>query len=144
MRGLALEPCLLNDPALIASLTAAGQPVSDLAEGDSQFYTLTESGKPLAFGGLEGRNIDRLLRSVVVPETGRGTGIGRLIVRKLADTARSDGAERLWLLTTDAAEFFEHLGWRRAERYAAPEAIRTTPQFTSVCPASATLMVRDA
>lgn len=135
---LRLTPCTAGDPAFRAALVAAGLPVEDLDEGPASYFTL--SG---AFGGFAGVGADRLVRSVVVPEKARGRGVGSALVARLAEAARGDGAVRLWLLTTDAAGFFDRLGWRVVDRAAAPDAIRATGQFAAICPASATLMVRD-
>jgi len=60
----------------------------------------------------------------------------------LIERARSSGAERLWLLTTGAGDFFARLGWVVADRDTAPIAIRASDQFTTLCPASAMLMMR--
>lgn len=54
--------------------------------------------------------------------------------------ARSHGVQQLCLLTTTAERFFERLGYERADREAAPTAIRGTSEFTSLCPASAAFM----
>jgi GNAT superfamily N-acetyltransferase len=135
---LRLTPCTADDWLFRAALVAAGLPVDDLGEAGARYFGL--SG---AFGGFAGTGPDGLLRSVVVPAGVRGTGIGSALVTMIADAARGDGTERLWLLTSDAAGFFGRLGWRVAERANAPDAIRATAQFASLCPASATLMVRD-
>ena len=96
-----------------------------------------------AFGGLEGSGPDQLIRSVVVTSSVRQRGFGRRIVEALAGQARTDGAKRLWLLTTSADGFFADLGWTIVERGKAPEPVRATPQFAGLCPASAVLMCRQ-
>jgi protein-tyrosine-phosphatase len=58
--------------------------------------------------------------------------------------ARTRGLDTIWLLTTTAPDFFERFGFRRSGREAAPEALRATPEFTTACPASATVMSRRA
>jgi amino-acid N-acetyltransferase len=135
---LRLKPCAADDWLLRAALAAAHLPVDDLGERGARYFR-----RAGAFGGFAGTGPDRLLRSVVVPAGVRGTGVGSALVTMIADAARDDGVERLWLLTSDAAGFFERLGWRVVERASAPDAIRATAQFASLCPASATLMVRD-
>lgn len=135
---LRLTRCSADDAGFRSALVAAGLPVEDLGELGASYFSA--SG---AFGGFVGTGPDRLLRSVVVPEAARGNGIGSQIVDMIADRARDEGAARLWLLTTDASRFFSSLGWVEVDRSTAPEAIKTTTQFASVCPASASLMVRD-
>jgi amino-acid N-acetyltransferase len=56
--------------------------------------------------------------------------------------AGADGAERLHLLTTDAAPFFEHLGYEKLDRAEAPAAIAATEQFRTLCSGSATYLTR--
>jgi N-acetylglutamate synthase-like GNAT family acetyltransferase len=46
--------------------------------------------------------------------------------------------------TTDAAPFFDWLGFAPVSREAAPDALRRTRQFSALCPASAVLMRRPA
>lgn len=135
---LRLTPCNADDATFRSALVAAGLPIEDLGEVDASYFSA--SG---AFGGFVGAGPDRLLRSVVVPEAARGKGIGSQIVDLIADRARDGGTARLWLLTTDAGRFFGSLGWVEVDRSTVPEAIKATTQFASVCPASASLMVRD-
>jgi amino-acid N-acetyltransferase len=45
----------------------------------------------------------------------------------------------VYLLTTTAAGFFEHLGFRRADRASTPEAILGTRQASSICTSAALL-----
>jgi|SRR5579883_1990187 len=120
-------------------LQEAGLPTDDL-DGASRFFVLSSDAE--AFGGLEGSGPDQLIRSVVVSRSSRGRGLGGQIVEALVSQARTDGVERLWLLTTSADRFFADLGWTVAERAAAPEAVRATRQFAGLCPASAVLMCR--
>ncbi len=132
-----------DDAGLRHALIGAGLPSPDTADEPARYFVLAGGGRPLAFGGVAGSGPDRLLRSVVVPGASRGTGLGSRIVAGIAEEARRSGAERLWLLTTDAAGFFDRLGWKATERSVAPDAIRQSRQFASICPASATLMVRE-
>jgi amino-acid N-acetyltransferase len=57
--------------------------------------------------------------------------------------ARTTGLKKVYLLTTDAQAFFRKLGFAEVPRESAPEAIRRTAQFRTLCPASATLMARE-
>ena len=63
-------------------------------------------------------------------------------MRALEAEAARLGAVRLHLLTTTAAALFQVLGYRSAERAAAPPGIAATAQFTSLCPGSATYLVK--
>ena len=65
-----------------------------------------------------------------------------MLVDQLVQQAKACGAERLWLLTTKADQFFAQLGWTAVERDSAPEPVRSRRPFHDVCPATAMLMVR--
>lgn len=127
----------------ISHLVAAGLPVEDLLVEHARYFALSPHGEnPSAFGGLLKLGKESLLRSVVVPAAEQGRGHGKAIVECLATLAAEEGAERLWLLTTDASGFFSQLGWREKEREKTPVSVASTRQFASVCPASAVLMCR--
>lgn len=133
----ALIDCAPDDPRFVAALIAAGLPP---CAPHARCFALDDGG---GFGAIEGDGADRLLRSVVVPDGRRGTGRGASLVASLAEATRKSGAERLWLLTTDAADFFARHGWSAVDRTTAPSAIRENAQFTTLCPGSATLMLRE-
>lgn len=124
--------------AFTAALSAANLPTEDLLAEPFQYVCLDD----VAWGGA-GVGRDALMRSVVVNAQARGKGYGVAIVHALAERAKQSGVERLWLLTTDSAQFFERLGWRVAERSAAPPAIAASRQFSDLCPVSSALMVRS-
>lgn len=141
---LALRPLHSSDDAFLAFVDAlkdAVLPTDDL-DGGARFFASEVDGVAVAFGGLERDGPDQLVRSVVVPAGGRGGGHGRQVVQALTGQARTDGAERLWLLTTSADGFFGSLGWTVADRAGAPEAVRATRQFGGLSTASAVLMCR--
>jgi GNAT superfamily N-acetyltransferase len=123
--------------SLAGTLSAAGLPTDDLGAEPYRYFAWGDE----AWGGL-GAGEDALLRSVVVRPEARGRGVGTALVEALVAAARQQGTQRLWLLTTDAAPFFGRLGWRAADRSEAPAAIASARQFTELCPASASLMVR--
>jgi amino-acid N-acetyltransferase len=52
--------------------------------------------------------------------------------------------QEIYLITTTAAPFFEKQGFLQVDRARVPEAIRQTAQFTGGCPATATVMFREA
>jgi amino-acid N-acetyltransferase len=120
-----------------AALANAELPTDDLLSEPFRYFAADD----LAWGGI-GVGADALLRSVVVARSARNRGFGRLVSEGLVTQARDSGVERLWLLTTSAADFFKALGWRETDRAQAPEAIARSRQFSGLCPASATLMAR--
>lgn len=127
--------------AFVGALTIASLPTDDLEES-GRYYALDDDRQLVGFGGLEGSGPDQMIRSVVIPLRLRGRGYGQGVVDGLIRRAVADGVERLWLLTTSAGPFFSRLGWRAEDRARAPEAVRTSRQFSGLCPASAVLMCR--
>lgn len=141
--SVTLLPVDASDPRLHAALGAAGLPTADLGIAVARFFAAVDAGGPIGWGGLEGEGADRLLRSLVVAEGGRGQGRGRALLAALEAEAARSGARRLWLLTTTATDFFAAAGWRRVDRAAAPAAIAATSQFATLCPARAVCLARD-
>lgn len=132
-----------DDRELRATLDDAGLPGADLSEpGRHVFAFRTLAGRLLGYGGFELHGVDALIRSVVVAKESRGSGVGRAILPLLLRRAFDRGARQAWLLTTDAAGFFEKNGFRRIERSAASAAILATRQAAALCPASAVLLTR--
>lgn len=135
-------------------LAENGLPTDDLRSGAARFYVGYDgggsdrdsgdpdgdSGDPVCVGGLEGYGSVGLLRSVAVEESARGDGVGTALCEALADEARDEGIESLYLLTMTASAFFGSLGYVEIERTEVPRAIRETAQFADLCPVSATCM----
>jgi amino-acid N-acetyltransferase len=90
--------------------------------------------------GLEPHGEAGLLRSLAVRHDRRRSGLGSALVQELERVAGARGIRRLYLLTTTAEAFFAHRGYIREPREQAPEVIRRTPEFASLCPASAAFM----
>lgn len=124
-------------------LAENGLPTGDVRSKSGCFYVAHLDGDPVGIGGIERCGSDGVLRSVVVESSVRGTGIGTAICAALERTARSEGIERLSLLTTTASGFFADLGYAEIDRADAPEAIRRTAEFDDRCPASATCMTKS-
>lgn len=129
-------------PHLAAALRAAGLPDSDVAEAGRIFFAFFSGVERVGFGGLEGAPPDMLLRSLAVEPGCRGEGHGGRMLAFLEHHARAFSTVRLHLLTTTAEPFFLGHGYRRADRAAAPAAIRGSTEFTSLCPASARYLVK--
>jgi len=102
----------------------------------------TSNGEPglIAAGAVEPCDRVGLLRSVVVHPDARGQGIGRMITDALIDAAHAQGFTALYLLTETAESFFNRTGFETIERETAPESIRMTEEFRSLCSESAALM----
>ena len=64
-----------------------------------------------------------LLRSVVVAESRRGTGLGRELVAAAEALAQEEGIRELYLLTETAADWFPRLGYEVVDREEARAAV---------------------
>lgn len=126
-----------------ARLERADLPTADLRDEETRLYLVECDGERVGVGGLEIYGSNGLVRSVAVDPDHRGEGYGTAIVRALESEAREAGVERCYLLTTTAAEFFAGLGYEEVDRAAAPDAIRETAEFASLCPSAATAMRRQ-
>jgi amino-acid N-acetyltransferase len=141
-----LEPGAL--PAFAATLADAGLPTDDLETAfhsdHARFWRFEQNGELIGYAGLEWVGDAGLLRSMVIPETGRGRGQGRLLLGSLLPLIeQSPGLRRLFLLTTTAAGFFERQGFERVRRDSVPSGIAALSQFAGICPASAVCMHKD-
>jgi len=134
-----------QDLKRIKSLLALNTlPTADIEpNGSIRFRGIFDGDTLIAVIGLERHGSHGLIRSLVVSEPCRGRGLARALVRDIEGAAVREGISTLFLLTTTARNFFEHLGYRVIARCEAPEAIAATGQLAGLCPASATLMRRD-
>ncbi len=127
--------------ALANALIKAGLPADDLNEPGRLFFRFDMADlTPVGYGGLEIFDTDALLRSVVTLPPARNHGIGRAIVAALEREAVSFRCRAIYLLTTDAAEFFLRLGYVTCPRVDVPQSIRATKQFSTICPENADVM----
>ena len=126
-----------------AALLRAGLPADDI---DDPYVLLwrfeTHEDVPVGFGGLELHGEDALLRSLVTLPPVRGRGVGAAMVAAIEFEARLHGCRSLWLITTTAVDFFAKLGFARCERAVVPAAIRESAQFSTLCPASADVLMK--
>ncbi len=58
-------------------------------------------------------------------------------------SARARRRESIFLLTTTAEAFFKSRGYRRQIRATAPDAIRSSREFSDLCPASSAFLVKQ-
>ncbi len=120
----------------------AGLIAADLPAAHISLFGLCKGNEKQALGGFERYGREALLRSMVVPPGMRNRGTGALLLEKLETLLFGSGIENIWLLTMTAEKFFARHGYRRTERSRAPESIRHSSQFSGLCPASATLMIK--
>lgn len=130
--------------AIAALLRAAELPHGDFLAHVGHFRVARDrAGAVVGAVGAEVYGEEALLRSLVVAPHARGTGMGGRLVDALERAASGWGVRRWWLLTTTAERFFAARGFCGVARCAAPEAIRTTGQFSGGCGSAAVCMTRE-
>jgi amino-acid N-acetyltransferase len=128
--------------SIVKQLEIAGLPVKDLNSSHMSRFLVAQSSQGVLVGaiGLEQFGAQGLLRSLVVGENARGVGLGRELVARLEQFAADLGVTELWLLTIDADSFFRRIGFSIRDRDEVPYAVRSTSEFSELCPTSAFLM----
>lgn len=129
-------------PFIHSLLQRDGLPSSDLDSSDVRFTVICEGDRIIGAGAIEPYGAAALLRSVVVDPARRDRGLGRQIVKALERQARAAGITQLVLLTQTARRFFEQQDYRLMERAQAPEGVRESAEFRSLCPASAECLMK--
>lgn len=124
------------------AVKAAGLPHQDLNYQNQVLVLYYEGNKLVGTGGLEVVNQYALLRSVSVNSNSRGQNLGKAITTDLLKNAQKSSLEAVFLLTDTATTFFEKHGFEKVDRTAAPSEIKSTTEFSSVCPVSASFMVK--
>jgi amino-acid N-acetyltransferase len=140
----AIAPARAADERAVRELLwRSGLPESDVSSASLQnFLVLRDSERLVGVVGLEIGAGVALLRSLAVDPAGRRQGAGVLLSASAERLAREREVSDLFLLTTTAAPFFERRGYRMADRAAAPAFIRSTTQFSGLCPSTAAFMTK--
>jgi amino-acid N-acetyltransferase len=142
MKITSLQSSEVSD--FLTLLQANQLPIEDLeAEKMSDFFTLKDSnGKLLGGIGLEKHKQYGLLRSLVVESSARNQQGGQKLVNQTLELAQNQGLKAIYLLTTTAKDYFLKLDFKVVNRENVPAEIQTTSEFSSVCPSTATVMVK--
>ena len=132
-----------DESAVKQLLSESGLPVADITAQHLQHFFGCGSGLELeGLVGLELYGEAALLRSLAVASSRRGSGVGSGLVAHAELHAREQGVQSLYLLTTTAEKFFLRRGYARIPRENAPAAIKTTSEFSGICPTSSAFMVK--
>jgi amino-acid N-acetyltransferase len=123
----------------IALLQEHDLPVSDIDE-DKLLYLLVDGKNVIGTAGLEIFDDCALLRSVSVIKREQGKGNGKFINEEIEKYTMESGITCLYLLTTTAKTFFENLGYCEIKRDNAPESVKRTAEFKTLCSSTAVLM----
>jgi amino-acid N-acetyltransferase len=138
-----IERAAAADTAAVqALLAAAGLPLQGAAEALALGVVARDDGAIVGAAAVEAYGDAGLLRSVVVADGRRGSGLGRELVHAAEALAREAGIRELYLLTETAADWFPRLGYEVVARERARAAVGASVEFTMVCAATGVPMRR--
>src|SRR5688572_2384263 len=134
MSEVVIRPATSSDLTAVQRLLRdASLPVDGVTEFFPENYAVGESnGEIVAAIGVEQYGDHGLLRSAVVAETERGTGLGAGLTNERMEWCRTQDFRSLYLLTTTAAPFFEYMGFARIDRSEVPAEVQGAPEFATI------------
>jgi len=124
-----------------ALLKSSNLPADDLDFRKDLLVGYYEGNSLVGTGGLEVYGPYALLRSLSVKFGIRGKAVGTTIMEYLLDEAKKRGLKAIYLLTETAHGFFLKKGFTDIRRDDVPEEVKSSSEFSHVCPTSAAVMV---
>jgi len=130
-------------PAIFALLEEGDLPKEGLATHISTTLVAQKGTEIVGCAALELYQELALLRSVAVKRTFRKQGIGLTLTSAACDLAKEYKVTDMYLLTDTAGVFFSKQGFVEIPRSDAPEKIKRTIEFTTLCPETCTVMMKS-
>ena len=121
-------------------LKSSGLPADDLDYQRDLLVGYYEEGSLVGTGGLEVHGGYGLLRSLSVKLGIRGKSVGTAITEYLLNQAKEKKLKGIYLLTETAKGFFEKKGFQVVTRDQVPGEVKSSSEFSHVCPTSAVVM----
>lgn len=129
--------------AVVELLAKAHLPTGDLDPDSMRLFLVARDEDQLVGAiALEPYGDVGLLRSLVVTEGRRGTGVGSSLVDAIERTAVERGVMHVALLTETAQAFFSARGYATTGREGASAAVKSSSEFSLLCPVTAVYMER--
>ena len=123
-------------------LNEANLPSDDIEEHWKTFLIAKAGEEIIGAVGLELWKNKALLRSLVVKNEFRKSGIGKDLYNKCIEQAKQYNVTEIGLLTTTAEEFFAKQRFKKITKENIPEFIKQTKEFKVYCPSSSTVMIK--
>ena len=140
-----IVPCRLEHfEAVLELLSDAGLPAEGLQASRRGLWVAQAGAEVVGAVGLEVHGAAALLRSLVVREDRRRSGVGASLVRHVLREAERQGARSILLLTAGAEEFFRSLGFETVGLEHIPEPVRASPGFRTAGARAGVCMRRAA
>jgi amino-acid N-acetyltransferase len=127
---------------IIALLAVERLPCDDLPKKLDNFFVMLDEDRVIAVAGMEVYGRSALLRSVAVKNGYRNQGIATQLVERVIEAARSKELARIFLLTETAKDYFLTKGVEIINRELVPPQVRRSSEFSTVCPSTATVMLK--
>jgi amino-acid N-acetyltransferase len=124
-------------------LLANDLPIDDLDDEGIQLFVAKKGNLIVGVIGLENFNTIGLLRSLAVIDLYKNQKVGEALIRFLFQIGIQRGIQELYLLTTTADQYFEKFNFKRIVRESAPDSIKNTKEFGTICPQSAVIMKKE-
>lgn len=125
---------------VLALLKAHELPLDGLADHLATMLVARQDGRVVGSAAIEVYPDGALLRSVAVAPARQRQRLGRELTEAAIRLAQERHAPAIYLLTTTAEQYFPKFGFERIARTDVPAGVQTSIEFTSACPASATVM----
>jgi len=130
-------------PAILALLAASKLPRAGIEAHVASTLVARQEPGVVGTAALELYGGAALLRSVAVATERRGQGLGAALTVAALDLARRRGVRTVYLLTETAGQFFPRFGFTAITRAQVEPAVLESPEFSTACPKSALVMVKQ-
>lgn len=130
-------------PAILSLLERSRLPRAGVERHLGTAVVARDGVRIVGCAAVEVYGMTGLLRSVAVEEGRRGEGLGGRLTEAALELARQRRVTTVYLLTETAAAFFPRFGFRAVARAQVAPAVRQSVEFTSACPESAQVMMKD-
>jgi amino-acid N-acetyltransferase len=122
-------------------LSAENLPVVEANEMAPYYFKVqTKDNIKIGAIGLELYGKFGLLRSLVVDKNHRDNGIANLLITEVFKVAQKLDLFEMYLLTTTADKYFLKKGFKIVSRNETPDEIKSSKEFSSLCPISSIIM----
>jgi len=127
---------------IINLLRSEKLPVEDLPADLTDFFVAMGNDKVIGAIGMEKFGDFGLLRSMVVHPDYRNQYTAAALITALEKRALDSGIRSMYLLTETASAYFKRKGFNEIQRDEVPETVRSSSEFSHVCPVSAMVMTK--
>src|SRR5882762_113482 len=130
-------------PAILALLAASKLPRASIEDHVASTLVARQDSGIVGTAALELYGGAALLRSVAVATALRGQGLGAALTVAALDLAQRRGVRTVYLLTETAGQFFPKFGFTAITRAQVEPVVLASLEFTTACPKSALVMVKQ-